>query len=621
MPFKSEKQRKWMWANDPEMAQKWEDEEKELASEEQIDEALKPEVSTKAKEIFKTMISDRGDELLNRYKSGIKAEQIAMWTAIKNAKNKAKKQTEEKPEEEMEDGKLKEMVRAALMNPITEKTKIEEKWSGGVFGILSGGLSAIKKFMTESPESAREIRNLEPILKDILKAIQQVDSSQDDTEDDVEELDKSIDYLSAAITGKSPLSINVDQDILGRLAQPPNEEVYEWKRDLDEDSNINEGYDAVANKLYGVNYDELSPQEQEYVRDKIDKERGVMEDLDVGNIDENIDSKILAHLKSEKDPTDESKPFDIDKLVNVKKTDRGNYEVYYLTNSGKKEGILVYQYEIDKMKKKNIDENSLLKEYTMHGGDYSNSYANRPPEEQLTTDENYQEFAKIFPKGAFSRILVSPDRKQDFDKHMDWTRQSDYNNTFVHVQYHKIEHDGNDYFVHQTQYYNHNYDDFRSPGVTKLYIVKNSDTEDEEKLGTYLVDTNEYVKDLKNLNIKKRVSEGTCGYSIDGKGDNKPAGPHLLKKKIKEIIQNKIKNMNENKPSSGLSKKQKSSVAKKARSGKDIGDKGKDFDKVAAKAAKEYGSKEAGEKVAAAAMWKNVKRKKLAETIFAKLRK
>ena len=28
MPFKSEKQRKWMWANDPKMAKKWEDEEK-----------------------------------------------------------------------------------------------------------------------------------------------------------------------------------------------------------------------------------------------------------------------------------------------------------------------------------------------------------------------------------------------------------------------------------------------------------------------------------------------------------------------------------------------------------------------------------------------------------------
>ena len=28
MPFKSEKKRKWMWANDPEMAKKWEKEEK-----------------------------------------------------------------------------------------------------------------------------------------------------------------------------------------------------------------------------------------------------------------------------------------------------------------------------------------------------------------------------------------------------------------------------------------------------------------------------------------------------------------------------------------------------------------------------------------------------------------
>ena len=33
MPFKSEKQRKWMWANDPEMAQKWEDEEEKEKNE------------------------------------------------------------------------------------------------------------------------------------------------------------------------------------------------------------------------------------------------------------------------------------------------------------------------------------------------------------------------------------------------------------------------------------------------------------------------------------------------------------------------------------------------------------------------------------------------------------
>ena len=192
-----------------------------------------------------------------------------------------------------------------------------------------------------------------------------------------------------------------------------------------------------------------------------------------------------------------------------------------------------------------LKESTLLKEYTMHGGNYRDSYANRPPEEQLTTPDNYEEFEKLFPKGADSRILIDPSRKQDFNKHIDWTRESDYNNTFVHVQYHELEHDGNDYFVHQTQYYNHNYDgdDFRNPRVTELYIVKNRDTEDEEKLGTYLVDTGEYIKDLKNLNTKKRVQEGSCGYGEDGKVGTKPAGSHLLK--IKEMIKNKIKDMNE----------------------------------------------------------------------------
>ena len=44
MPFKSEKQRKWMWANDPEMAQEWEDEEK---LEEEEKEATNPKMKKK----------------------------------------------------------------------------------------------------------------------------------------------------------------------------------------------------------------------------------------------------------------------------------------------------------------------------------------------------------------------------------------------------------------------------------------------------------------------------------------------------------------------------------------------------------------------------------------------
>ena len=58
------------------------------------------------------------------------------------------------------------------------------------------------------------------------------------------------------------------------------------------------------------------------------------------------------------------------------------------------------------------------------------------------------------------------------------------------------------------------------------------------------------------------------------------------------------------KPSTGLTKKQKSAVAKKASAGKDIGKKGKNFDKVAAAA----GGGEKSKKIAAAAMWKNIKR-------------
>jgi hypothetical protein len=67
--------------------------------------------------------------------------------------------------------------------------------------------------------------------------------------------------------------------------------------------------------------------------------------------------------------------------------------------------------------------------------------------------------------------------------------------------------------------------------------------------------------------------------------------------------------MYESKPSAGMSKKEKSAVAKKAAAGKDIGKKGKGFEKVAKAAEKQYGSKEAGQKVAAAAMWKNQAKK------------
>ena len=64
------------------------------------------------------------------------------------------------------------------------------------------------------------------------------------------------------------------------------------------------------------------------------------------------------------------------------------------------------------------------------------------------------------------------------------------------------------------------------------------------------------------------------------------------------------KDLEESKPSAGLTKKEKSDVVKKAQAGKDIGKKGKGFEKVAQAA----GGGEKGQKIAAAAMWKNIKR-------------
>ena len=55
----------------------------------------------------------------------------------------------------------------------------------------------------------------------------------------------------------------------------------------------------------------------------------------------------------------------------------------------------------------------------------------------------------------------------------------------------------------------------------------------------------------------------------------------------------------------------KAKAAKEARSGKDMGKKGKNFEKIAEKAGKEYGSKEAGERVAGAMFQKMRKAGKL----------
>ena len=135
---------------------------------------------------------------------------------------------------------------------------------------------------------------------------------------------------------------------------------------------------------------------------------------------------------------------------------------------------------------------------TIYGGYFSNSFTHVQPKESVGTQQQQDLINDILHLGFVSRGTFE-ERKQ---QHIEWTQQNQYNNTFAHVQYHKVMFMGNLYFIHQTQYYNHNYQDHRSPGYTKIYI----EDANENKLGTYIMDTKEYIKDLQSLEIVERAS-------------------------------------------------------------------------------------------------------------------
>jgi hypothetical protein len=105
-----------------------------------------------------------------------------------------------------------------------------------------------------------------------------------------------------------------------------------------------------------------------------------------------------------------------------------------------------------------------------------------------------------------------------------------------------------------------------------------------------------------NVELREKLvgKQKTIDKNKNGKIDSEDF--KLLKKDTKE-----------EKPSAGLSAKKKSEVVKAAKSGKDIGKKGKGFKEVEKKA-KESGTKDP-KSVAAAAMWKNIKRESTKEKV------
>ena len=120
-------------------------------------------------------------------------------------------------------------------------------------------------------------------------------------------------------------------------------------------------------------------------------------------------------------------------------------------------------------------------------------------------------FADLLPKGVASENDAVEALKAH-DKSPIKARMGRYAPMFVHVQYHELEHEGKDYRMHQTQYYNSNFKDKDpnfNPGVSKLSLIKldpSGDRDKEVDMGSILVKTDDYIRDLKNLNITKRQS-------------------------------------------------------------------------------------------------------------------
>lgn len=127
-----------------------------------------------------------------------------------------------------------------------------------------------------------------------------------------------------------------------------------------------------------------------------------------------------------------------------------------------------------------------------------------------------QTFNEFFPKGSKSQPYAVKALK-DHDQSPIKARMGQYAPMFVHVQYHEFEDPaGEKYSVHQKQYYNSNFDEQDpkfNPRVTVLTLSKLNDPNNPSPqakkdipLGQMIVKTDEYIKDLKQLNITKRVS-------------------------------------------------------------------------------------------------------------------
>ena len=148
------------------------------------------------------------------------------------------------------------------------------------------------------------------------------------------------------------------------------------------------------------------------------------------------------------------------------------------------------------------DEKESLKEYT------NNNFKGSEIISNVTSPDMFAKKAieDLFPNGVASEGDAIEALKAH-DASPIKARMGRFAPMFVHVQYHDFESGGEEYRAYQTQYYNSNFKDTDptfNPKVTKLVVDKMVDGEGEQ-IGTILVKTDEYLKDIKDLNIIRKA--------------------------------------------------------------------------------------------------------------------
>ena len=154
-----------------------------------------------------------------------------------------------------------------------------------------------------------------------------------------------------------------------------------------------------------------------------------------------------------------------------------------------------------------------------------------------------------------------------------------------------------------------NFTDKQLDALMERMVVKATDLNDPniKKIVDDPKNQVQVVKEKDNEKLPTKRDDQVKQGAYDGRFKTK-----VVKDKKKEESKNWAKKkteISEEKPSDGLSKEKKSEIVKKAKKGEDIGKKGKGFEKIVSKA-KKSGAKDP-EAVAAAAMWKNIKREEV----------